>query len=38
MVGVMFIGCAVETLRDEVLLDAASTPPVKDSDCSDGLW
>jgi hypothetical protein len=25
----MFIGCAVETLRDEVLLDAASTPPVK---------
>jgi hypothetical protein len=29
MDGVMFIGFAIETLRDEVPLDAASTPPVE---------
>jgi len=29
MGGVMFIGYAIETLRDEAPLHAASTPPVK---------
>jgi hypothetical protein len=29
MRGVMFIGYAIETLRDEVPLHTASTPPVK---------
>jgi hypothetical protein len=29
MRGVMFIGCAIETLRDEAPLHAASTPPVE---------